>query len=89
VINDYIVHALEVCLGKVYIFGRIQTLETVARYNRIFRDTPPSMVCPFVKRIPCYRSDESKQSKGSAVCYAWFIWDNQDDDNECRIKWLI
>ena len=88
VINDYIVHALEVCLGKIYIFGRIQTLETVTRYNKIFKKNPPSWVCPFVKRIPCYRSD-MKGDKGSAVCYAWFIWDNNSENSECKVKWLI
>lgn len=88
VINEYITHALNICTNKIYIFCRIQTIETINRYDKIFRDNPPSWICPFVKRIPCYRSSE-ESPKGSAVCYAWFIWDKKDSSGDTRVKWLI
>lgn len=87
-INDWIVHSLELARDKVYIFGRIQTIETIGRYNRIFRDNPPIWICPFVKRVKCYAGDVNN-SKGSAVCYAWFIWDNKDNSGDTKVKWLI
>lgn len=87
-INDWIVHSLEVTENKVYIFAKIQTIETIKRYKRIFRDNPPVWICPSVKRIYCY--NEGITIKGnSAICYAWFIWDNKDDTGETRVKWLI
>lgn len=87
-INDWIVKSLEITSNKVYIFGRIQTIETINRYKRIFKDNPPLYVCPFVKRVKCYPNGDT-YSKGSAVCYAWFIWDNNDNSGETRVKWLI
>lgn len=87
-INDWILHSLKITSNKVYIFCRIQTIETIGRYNKIFRDDPPVYICPFVKRIQCYRNDDVSLN-GSAVCYAWFIWDNKDDSKETRVKWLI
>ena len=87
-INDWILHSLELTTDKVYIFCRIQTLESQNRYNKIFKNNPPVLVCPFVKRINCYRDDDRK-FKGSTICYSWFIWDNKDDSVETRIKWLI
>jgi len=87
-INDWILHSLDLATNKVYIFCRIQTIETIGRYNKIFQDNPPVLICPFVKRIQCYRNDDISLN-GSAVCYAWFIWDNKDDSNETRVKWLI
>ena len=86
-INDWIKHSLEITSNKVYLFCRIQTIETIKRYE-IFKDNPPSLICPFVKRIKCYMNG-IKKDYSSAVCYAWFIWDNKDDSGVTRVKWLI
>ena len=86
-INDWIAHSLKITSNKVYIFCRIQTIETVKRY-RIFKENPPLLICPFVKRIPCYKG-ESMSKNGSAVCYSWFIWDNTVDNEDTKVKWLI
>ena len=87
-INDWIVHSLELARDKVYIFGRIQTIETIGRYNRIFKNNPPVYICPFVKRVKCYPNGDVTD-KGSAVCYAWFIWDNKVDNEDTKVLWLI
>lgn len=86
-INDWIKHSLKITSNKVYIFCRIQTIETLKRY-KIFKDNPPLYICPFVKRIPCYKG-ESTSKNGSAVCYSWFIWDNTIDNEDTKVKWLI
>ena len=87
-INDWIVHSLKITSNKVYIFCRIQTIETISRYNKIFKDNPPVYICPFVKRIQCYRNDDTSL-KSSAVCYSWFIWDNLIENEDTKVKWLI
>ena len=87
-INDWILKSLEVTSNKVYIFGRIQTIETINRYKKIFKDNPPIWICPFVKRVKCYMNGV-KKDYSSAVCYSWFIWDNKIDNEDTRVKWLI
>lgn len=86
-INNWIKHTLEITSNKAYIFSRIQTIETESRY-RIFKENPPSYICPSVKRISCYPNG-IKHNKYSAVCYAWFIWDNKDNSKDTKVKWLI
>lgn len=86
-INDWIKHSLKVTSNKVYLFCRIQTLETVKRYD-IFKENPPKYVCPFVKRVKCYKNGIVKDYS-SAVCYSWFIWDNKADNEDTKVKWLI
>ena len=81
-------YILELAKNKVYIFGRIQTIETIGRYNRIFKHNKPVWICPFVKRIKCYPNGDIT-NRGSAVCYAWFIWDNRIDNKDTKVKWLI
>ena len=86
-INDWIRHSIYIASNKSYIFCRIQTIETIKRY-KIFKETPPVYICPFVKRIQCYRNDDVG-SNGSAVCYAWFIWDNTVDNKDTKVRWLV
>ena len=86
-INEWIQHSLEITSNKVYIFCRIQTIETVKRYH-IFKKNPPLYICPFVKRVQCYRNNDISINN-SAVCYSWFIWDNTVDNVETKVKWLI
>lgn len=88
VINDWILHSLEITSNKVYIFCRIQTIETISRYNKIFKDNPPEYICPFVKRVNCYRNDDLSLGR-SAVCYSWFIWDNKSNTTDTKVKWLV
>ena len=86
-INEWIVKSIELSSNKAYIFCRIQTIETMRRWQ-IFKNNPPSLICPFVKRIKCYKNDD-RSYKSSAVCYSWFIWDNKDNSGETKVKWLI
>jgi len=86
-LNEFILKGIELASNKLYIFGRIQTVESVGRWNSIFKNYKPAYICPFVKRIKCYT--RTHEIKSSAVCYAWFIWDNQRDDEDTYVKWLI
>ena len=87
-INKWIPHQNQLATHKSYIFARIQTIETIKRYENIFKKDPPILICPFVKRIKCYPNNKDT-IKSSAICYAWFIWDNQVNNNETTVKWLI
>ena len=86
-LNEFIIKGLELASNKLYIFGRIQTVESIGRWNSIFKENKPVYICPFVKRIKCYTT--SHEIKSSAVCYAWFIWDNKVDNEDTKVKWLI
>ncbi len=86
-INDWIKHSLKITSNKVYIFCRIQTIESLKRYE-IFKENPPLFICPFVKRIQCYRNNDNTL-KSSAVCYSWFIWDNSINNIDTKVIWLI
>ena len=87
-LEDFILKGLELAKNRLYIFARINTLESKRRYDNIFKDNPPLYVCQFVKRIKCYRVNYPTP-KYSAISYAWFIWDMNDDSNDTYVKWLI
>lgn len=86
-INEWIKHSIDLAANKSYVFCRIQTIEGVKRW-RIFKKHRPLYICPFVKRVQCYRNNDTS-IHNSAVCYSWFIWDNTVDNTETYVRWLI
>lgn len=87
-LEKFVLKGLELAKNRLYIFARINTLESQKRYDSIFKNNPPIYVCQFVRRIKCYRTS-APTPKYSAISYAWFIWDNNDNTGETKIKWLI
>jgi CheY-like chemotaxis protein len=78
--NDYVQKSLELLPDgcKCYMFLKLQFLEGVARYNEIFRISPPKAVYVFKKRVLCAKNgdfDRMREGGGSAVAYAWFVWE--------------
>lgn len=61
-------------------------LESVGRYNDLFRDTPPWRFAPFVERLPMVegRVDEDASS---ATSYSWFVW-LHGNTNPCETLWI-
>lgn len=84
--TEFVLKALELSKRKVAMFLKIQFLESKSRWLKLFRDFPPSTIYVFVKRINCYRNDD-RSIKGSAVCYAWFVWD-KEYTGETRVRWI-
>ena len=86
-LTEFILKGLSLTKRKLFIFSRLQTLESVNRYTKIFRDTPPMYVLPFVKRVPCYKNGD--KNRGSSVTpYAWYIWD-KEYTGKTVVEWLI
>ena len=87
-IEKFIKKALKITGRRVYIFGKLQILESQKRYETIFADNPPYKVLVFSKRVPCYRNGDRSFKNGSTVPYAWFIWDNEYN-GKTLVDWLI
>ena len=75
---------------KCYMFLKLQFLEGVARYNEIFRTTPPKAVYVFKKRVLCAKNgdfDRMREGGGSAVAYAWFVWE-KGYNGKTTLDWI-
>lgn len=62
--------------GGVALFVRWQWIETVDRYNNLFKPYPPTLVCPFVERVPLHMGRwEPDGSTATAYCFVvWMPW---------------
>jgi hypothetical protein len=69
----FVLHALELAKTGVAIFVRLQWLEGIERYETIFRDRPPSLVCPFVERVNLCKGRWNPDGT-TATAYCWLVW---------------
>jgi hypothetical protein len=85
--EDFLIRGLEVARMCVAILARTVFLESVGRYNAIFRATPPSTFAQFVERVPMVKGRLDDKAT-TATGYAWFIWDKQASDGVTRLVWI-
>lgn len=66
---------------------KIQSLEGIERFDRIYSKNPPKVIYVFVRRTKCAINGEFKKFKGSPICYAWFVWKKGYKGNTI-LKWV-
>lgn len=77
---EFILHALDLLPdgGKCMMFLKTTFLEGEKRHRRLFSNYPPLRILQFSKRVLCAKNAEFQKMRdggGSAVAYAWFIWE--------------
>ena len=75
--------------NKVAMFLKIQFLEGKAR-RKLFDINPPKVVYVSSSRILCAKNGEFEKMKaggGSAVAYAWYVWEKGFKGNT-TLKWI-
>ena len=78
---------------KVAMFLKLQFMEGKARKN-LFINYPPKTIYVSSSRILCAKNAEFEKmiaGGGSAICYAWYIWEKQDfygKDYITQVKWF-
>jgi hypothetical protein len=70
---------------KVVAFLRLLFLEGQGRYESIFKNNPPKIIYVFSRRQVCSKVDDF--TEGSAVCYAWYVWE-KGFTGDPVIKWI-
>lgn len=90
--TDFIEHALQLLPTNGYAIFLLKTtaLEGKGRYTRLFKENPPRYVLQFIERLLCAKNGDflgMKQGGGSAVAYAWFVWQKGYKGN-CIVKWI-
>jgi len=71
---------------KVAMFLKLNFLEGKAR-REMFKKYPPKTIYVFSGRITCAKNGDFASTNGSAVCYAWFIWE-KGFCGDPAIKWI-
>jgi hypothetical protein len=69
----FVLRALELARVGVAMFMRLQWLETIERYEQVFRDQPPTLVSFFVERVALCKGRWDPEG-GTATAYMWLTW---------------
>jgi hypothetical protein len=69
----FVLRSLDLARVGVAMFVRMQWLETKGRYERIFRDGPPTIIAFFAERVPLCKG-EWKPEGDTATAYVWLVW---------------
>lgn len=88
VIEPFTIRALEIPSKGVLMLCRLQTLEGIGRYEKIFKDNPPSDVYVYINRISCSKNGDFSSNKTNAQAYAWLYWDKGNQTKETKIHWI-
>ncbi len=90
--KEFVLKALELIADghKVYMFLKLTFLEGKSRYKELFSQYPPKTIYVFSERVMCAKNgnfEEMKAGGGSAVAYAWFVWE-KNYKGDTVIKWI-
>lgn len=72
--EEFVLHALQVAREGVAILARTVFLESVGRYEGLFRPHPPVRVAQFTERVPMVKGRLDKKAS-TATGYAWLVWE--------------
>jgi len=86
--DQFITRSLEIMQDgkKLALFLPIRYLEGKAR-KQIFINTPPRTIYVSSSRLKCAINGEFDKMTGSAVSYAWFVW-QKGFNGETVLKWF-
>ena len=86
-ITEFILHTFKFT-NIQYVFGRIQLLETINRYEKLFKNNYLEKVMVFSERITTAKGgDDSLFGKNNSMCFAWFKF-NKNNTNKTVLEWI-
>lgn len=71
--EEFVRRALQLARSGVAMLVRTGFIEGAGRYERLFKDRPPSCVAQFVERVPILRGRVDPRAS-TATGYCWLIW---------------
>lgn len=84
--EEFVRIALPIARKGVAILARTVFLESVGRYQAIFREAPPTKFAQFVERVPMVRGRLDIKAS-TATGYAWLVWEKQTDGSP-KLMWV-
>jgi hypothetical protein len=85
--EDFVLRALNIARFGVAILARTVFLESVGRYEGIFRNTPPTKFAQFTERVPMVKGRLDMKAT-TATGYAWLVWEKNDLSEMSRLMWI-
>ncbi len=83
--EEFVERAMAVARRGVAILARTVFLESVGRYESIFKNTPPAVFAQFSERVPMVKGRVDPKAS-TATGYAWFVWEK--GSSSPKLTWV-
>jgi hypothetical protein len=70
--EKFIARSMEIARRGVAMLTRTVFIESVGRYDRLFKSSPPWRLAQFAERVPMIQGRLDRRAS-SATCYAWLV----------------
>ena len=84
--EEFIRRSMKIARNGVAMLTRTVFIESVGRYERLFRSSPPSQFAQFTERVPMVKGRIDKKAS-TATGYAWLVW-KKDKVGGCELVWI-
>ena len=71
--EEFVRRAIRLAKSGIAMLMRTAFIETSGRYERLFRDYPPTFVAQFAERVPILRGRVDPRAS-TATGYCWLVW---------------
>jgi hypothetical protein len=71
--EEFVIRGLNIASTGVAIIARTVFIESVGRYDNLFRTFPPAIVAQFVERVPMVKGRLDRNAT-TATSYMWIVW---------------
>jgi len=84
--EDFIKHSMKIARRGVAMLTRTVFIESVGRYETLFKPNPPSAFAQFVERVPMVKGRVDKKAS-TATGYGWLVWE-KDRPTKSHLVWI-
>ncbi|MFC0243650.1 hypothetical protein [Rhodopseudomonas telluris] len=83
----FVLRALQFAQVGVAMFLRLQWLETVGRFERVFQPYPPAIIAQFAERVPLHKGRWEPEGD-TATAYLWIVWLKNSARKTTEFVWI-
>jgi hypothetical protein len=85
--EEFVVRSLDIARHGVAILARTVFIESVGRYEKLFRFNPPSIYAQFSERVPMLKGRLDRRAS-TATSYCWLVWKKSKSIDFPRLVWI-
>jgi len=85
--EEFINRSMTIARRGVAMLTRTVFIESVGRYEHIFKSNRPSRVAQFTERVPMVKGRIDKKAS-TATGYAWLVWEKDQLNGRTELVWI-
>lgn len=85
--EEFINRSMNIARQGIAMLTRTVFIESVGRYERLFKLNPPTRFAQFTERVPMVKGRVDKTAS-TATGYAWIVWEKEQLRGGTQLVWI-